>query len=481
MKAINPDAQSFPVMPYTQKGERLLRNLIRAYKPLYWLKKNTWRKPLPNFEENPRLSPYKGAAYLGYKYYIAPPVEAQGNLEEHFRSQTLDFTPSPAFMPESRITLTAGGDLMPYERVNPSATQHLWDEVGEWFFGADLVVANLETPIDTDKPASAVPEVMLNDMHFNGSDEMFSIFSGNGAYKGYDLLCTANNHSLDQGEEGVFKTIEFLKKKKVAHVGTATDAKKAEEPPILERNGIRIAFLSWTSNLNKFETEPGKEWLANYERLNRPEADLSSIRTQVKNVRQREADLVVFLFHTGNAYQAYPSAHTVEIYHRVFRECGVDIILGSHPHNPQPMERVDFTDPFSGEKKAGFAIYSLADFVAYDIFVWDRLVPLLKLTIEKGSEQGVPKTLLTNVQVLPVYNWGAKPGQPDEMRFLDLKKTARLVQDGLIPEFMSPLCVKELRHLNWFCDRHFLPRQADHLLAVTEASYPFLDKNSSHS
>ncbi|WP_324000637.1 hypothetical protein, partial [Parvimonas sp. M13] len=71
--------------------------------------------------------------------------------------------------------------------------------------------------------------------------------------------------------------------------------------------------------------------------------------------------------------------------------------------------------------------------MAYDIFVWDRLVPLLKLTIEKGTVNGRPKTLLTQVRVLPVYNWGTKPahGGREEMRFLDLKKTVRLVEDGL--------------------------------------------------
>ncbi|PQA59864.1 CapA family protein [Siphonobacter curvatus] len=481
MKKRYSEATVFPVMPYTAKGERLLRTLTRVYRPLHWLRKGTWQVPLNNFEENPKLSPYVGAAYLGYKYYIAPPVQAQDKLQAHFRSQRLDFTPSPAFQSQSKLTLSAGGDLMPYERINPQATQHLWDEVGEWFFNADLVVANLETPMVADKPAAAVPEIMLNDMHFNGSDEMFRIFSGNGTFRGYDLLSTANNHSLDQGESGVQETIKFLRKKGVAYAGTAASAEEANQPVILERNGIRIGFLSWTSNLNKFETEAGKEWLVNYERLNRAGADVSRIKTQVQAAREHGADVVVFLFHTGNAYQAYPSAHTVEIYHRVFRECGVDIILGSHPHNPQPMERVDFNDPFTGEAKAGFAIYSLADFVAYDIFVWDRLVPLLKLTIEKGTENGREKTLLTQVQVLPVYNWGAKQSQTDEMRFLDLKKTVRLVKDGLAPQYLSELCQRELMHLNWFCDTHFLPEKADHLLASTGASYPRFTRNSSHS
>ncbi|MFT4031216.1 MAG: CapA family protein [Siphonobacter sp.] len=459
-------SQMFPVMPFSAKGEKMLRNLRRAFLPLYWLKRKSWNKPLKNFEENPRVSPYLGAAYLGYKYYMAPPVEAQGNLKEHFRNQTLRFQPDIDFIPQQRVSISVGGDLMPYERINSNATKHLWDEVGDWFFGSDIVVANLETPINEGKPASLVPEVMLNDMHFNGSGEMFDIFSGNG--RQYDVLSTANNHSLDQGEEGLLKTLDFLQKRGVLHTGTNKTAN--EVPPILERNGIKIAFLAWTANLNKFLPTEGREWMVNYERLNKPEADLSKLIRQVKWVKELGADMVMLLLHAGNAYQAYPSAHTVEIYHRIFRECGIDVILGSHPHNPQPMEEITFNDPWSGETKRGFAIYSLADFVAYDIFVWDRLIPLLKLTIEKGQQQGKVKTLLTNVQVLPVYNWGTKVEHtgPEEMRFLDLKKTVRLIEDGLKPDFLSDICVEELRHLNWFCDELFLPREANHLLASSE-------------
>ena len=460
-------------MPYTVHGEKLLRRLMLAYRPLRWLRRKSWETPKKNFEENPRLSPYVGAAYLGYKYYIAPPLRAQGGLEQHFRKQELDFTPPAEFVSEQQLTLSAGGDLMPYERVNAHAARHLWDEVGDWFFDADLVVANLETPVDLTRPAAAVPEIMLNDMHFNGSEELFGLFSGNGRFKGYDVLSTANNHSLDQGEEGLFRTMEFLRNKGVTYCGSACSQEESQAPVIVARNGIRVGFLSWTSNLNKFVPEPGREWAVNYDRLNGADPDLSAIRRQVEAARNAGADITVFLFHTGNAYQAYPSAHTVHTFHRVFSECGVDVILGSHPHNPQPMEKVAYRDPISGEDKTGFAIYSLADFVAYDIFVWDRLVPLLKLTIEKGTVNGRPKTLLTQVRVLPVYNWGTKPahGGREEMRFLDLKKTVRLVEDGLKPDFLSDVCVQELRHLNWFCDRHFLPEQKDYLLATASTSY----------
>lgn len=398
--------------------------------------------------------------YLGYKYYVQPPRRAQADLAGHFRAQSLDFRPPAAFRPETRLTMSTGGDLMPYAWINARSTKQLWTELGDWFFGADLVFANLETPIDSSKSPALVPEVMLNDMYFNGSPEMFRVFSGNGGYPGYDLLSTANNHSLDAGAAGLRATMDFLDAQGVPFAGTARSADEQARLPILERNGIRVAFLAWTSNLNKLVPPVGQEYLVNYLRLNRRDVDLSPIAAQVREARAQGADLVVASLHTGNAYQAYPSAHTVEVFHRVFRECGVDVLLGGHPHNPQPMEQVPFTDPISGQPKQGFAIYSLADFVAYDIFAWCRLMPFLKLTVEKGTLHGRGHTQLTQVQVRPAYLWGTKSPRPGEedLRFLDLFRLMRELDAGRRPAYFTDLCEREARHLEWFCRTHFLPQ-----------------------
>jgi poly-gamma-glutamate synthesis protein (capsule biosynthesis protein) len=467
MAGLNPDASArFPVLPFTTRGRRTVWLLRLFYRLLavFWRKK--WETPLPGFEENPRESPYLGATYLGYKYYFRPPVNAEPGIEAHFRGQTLCFEAPANFWVHHRLTMTVGGDLMPYERLRPETTRHLWDEVGPFFFGADVVVGNLETPLVTSLPPGTVPEVMLNDMHFNGSEALFRIFNGNDRFRGFDVLGTANNHSLDQGERGVVETLDYLEKRGILAPGTARTPAERERVTMLQRNGIRVAFVAYTYSLNKFLPPLDKPWLVNYDRLNVPGAPIDALVADVTRARRAGADVVALLLHTGNAYQAFPSAHTVAVYHRLFEQSGVDLILGSHPHNPQPMERYAFRDPITGREKQGFAIYSLGDFVAYDIFVWGRLVPLLKLTLEKGILNGQPHAQLTDVNVLPVYHWGDKTG--DEVRFLDLQKTLRLVENGKRPPFLSDLCERELRHLAWFNERYFLPENGDYLLASTD-------------
>ena len=279
------------------------------------------------------------------------------------------------------------------------------------------------------------------------------------------------------GEQGVISTIDFLEKKQINHTGTSKSKENKQNFPILERKGIKIAFIAYTYSLNKFKDIKNKEYLVNHLRINHAECTETDILPIIEDVAlayTRGADLVVLSLHTGNAYQALPSAHTIKMYHKIFEKSGVDVILGSHPHNPQPMEQYNFICPIKKINKKGFCIYSLADFVAYDIFVLDRLIPLLKLTIQKGTitttingiSQTISHTQLTHVLLKPVYNWGTKNVTKDintnagtkkvgrEMRFLDLKQTLKLVQNNQKPPFMTDKCVQELFLLNDFYEKY---------------------------
>jgi len=440
----------FPVvLPFSRKGKVLVA-ILRFLYALIGVFYRDWKRPAKDFEENPAFFKAKDVLYLGYKYYIKPPYLFPEWVVKHFKEQNFDFTLPNNFEVESEITLSVGGDLMPYKWIQKPYTEHLWDEVGDFFFGSDIVFANLETPIIPNKPASLVPEVMLSDMHFNANEEMFEIFSGNGKYKGYDVLSTANNHSMDMGKEGVLETIRFLEQKNIAYTGTAKSPEECQHFPILECKDIKIAFLAYTYSLNQFQLAEEEVYLVNTERLNTPNPDLSKIKQDVLLAHKQGADLVMLSLHTGNAYQAYPSEHTINIYHRIFEECGVDAILGSHPHNPQPMEKYTFQCPITQRQKQGFAIYSLADFVAYDIFVLDRLIPLLKLHITKGkTAEGDTHTQINRIEVKPVYNWGKKNvSKGKEMRFLDLEALITKLENNQTPPFMSPLCVKEALYLH---------------------------------
>lgn len=368
---------------------KLLLNLV------YIFRLRSLKYPKPNFEENPRYFNAIDVAYFSFKYYHTQITcgDKYSNTEQYFAKQEFETTCGP-----SQLRISLGGDLMPYANINKDTCPDLWEEVGEFFFSSDIVFANLETPIDLAKPPGAVPEVMLKGMLFNGTEELFKIFNGNGAFRGFDVLSTANNHALDQGVDGLTSTLEFLQKQKVAFSGCALTEKEVHSFPILERNGISVAFLSYTFSLNEFDLPNGEEWRCNHIRLNSVNADIGLVVQQTKIARDRGADIVIVSLHMGNAYQAYPSQHVHDTIHRICIEGGVDVVAGSHPHNPQPAEWYKYID-HDGNSKKSLIFYSLGDFVAYDIYSWAHLALLVKLDIQKiGSIAEV-----TGFKILPAY------------------------------------------------------------------------------
>jgi poly-gamma-glutamate synthesis protein (capsule biosynthesis protein) len=436
-----------------------------------------WQTPPQYFHDDPRHYTKKDLLFFAYKYYFKSPLkdDADGAVINFFKRHPPVFSKPDDFKEINALTLTAAGDLMPYEWIQPDFCTHLWDDIGDDFFDADICFANLETPIDASKPASLVPEVMLNDMHFNGDEAMFDIFNPQNHVQkfrdntpqysvadrdkskkkwGFDVLSTANNHSLDMGEEGLKNTISFLKQKNIFHTGTSRSEKERLDFPVIEQNGIRIAFVSYTFSINQLTNPVEKPYLVNHLEVNQPDIDLMALKKDVFYAKTvRKADFVVLSLHYGNAYQAYPGEHIVANTLRVFEECGPDVILGGHAHNIQPMAAYPFNCPLTGEDKRGFVIFSFGDFVAYDIFNWCHLPVYLKLTISKGVDfkKNAIKTILTDVKPTPVYTCGIyKNKRIRTLRFLNAEKIENTIKQGKKPSFMTKENIRELKELMVF-------------------------------
>jgi hypothetical protein len=455
------------VTAYTPQGKALvvaLRSLLRG---VHLWRGKLWTRPPQYFHEDPRLYTKSDLLFFAYKYYFRPTLESDEKevVEDFFEQNPPVFEPQGTIVNE--VTLTAAGDLMPYEWIQKRFCPHLWDDIADDFFSSDLTFANLETPLDVSKPASLVPEVMLSDMDFNADEEMFELFQGFAICKeqevigkrqgagdrGFDILSTANNHSLDMGESGVYKTIEYLENKNIAFTGTARSLEERANFPIIEKNGIKIAFIAYTFSMNQYTNPVDKPFLVNHLEVNQPDIDLSAIKNDVGLARARGAEFVILSLHFSNAYQAYPNAHIVKNAQRIFDECGVDIILGGHAHNIQPMARYDFTCPFSQKQKAGLVLFAFSDFIAYDIFNGCHLSVYLKLKIAKNTEGVV---FLSNIEAIPVYACGVYRNKNErDLRLLDARKWLLKIEKEGKPDFMTDWNVTELKSLMSFYRDYF--------------------------
>ncbi|SCY81796.1 CapA family protein [Alkaliphilus peptidifermentans] len=412
------------------------------------------------YEDNFKYMDIQEKIWWGYKSVVKQIENAEKDkgIEEYFANQDLNFK-DDSFQINNTITITAGGDLSSSEMITPENTINLWDDVESFYFAADIVCANLESPIVPSKPAVGVPSMCLTAPKLNTTPEMFERFISGG--RGVNFFATANNHSLDQGEKGIIDTLDFLDSKGYGHVGTARTKEEQWDIPVFDKDGIKVAFISYTYCLNGEDSIPGKEYMVNNLRLNKPDTDISLIQKHVKIARDKGADMVVAMLHWSLEFETYPIENIIKMGHSIM-ECGVDIIFGGHPHVVQPLEKYRFYDPIQKRHKEGLIVYSLGELVSLNLFTKNsRLAMLVKLELSEGFENNERVVKITELKVLPIYIFYRKENINESIyRVLDLKKTLQEIENGNNKHRFTEGDIKELKRLDRLFREKIMPRDS---------------------
>lgn len=163
---------------------------------------------------------------------------------------------------------------------------------------------------------------------------------------GFDLVTTANNHLLDMGEVGIDRTIRVLKEKGLDFTGSYINEtqKEAERVKIVEKDGIRMAFLAYTYGVNNFDTEKVLEsdlrhrtsFLIGKGSPHYNEVK-ESVRKDFEKAKSFKPDLIIVLPHWGTQFADKPDSFQTT-WQQNFLDFGADIIFGDHTHSVQPME-----------------------------------------------------------------------------------------------------------------------------------------------
>ncbi|NLY49452.1 MAG: CapA family protein [Firmicutes bacterium] len=205
---------------------------------------------------------------------------------------------------------------------------------------ADITVANLETILDDSRPYRGYPR-------FNSPAALAKALQD----AGVNIVITANNHALDQGERGVLSTLANLKDAGLLAIGTYAQ-EEDRAPLILTVKGFKLAFLAYTTTTNGLPLPKGKDYLVNLWQAEQAAADIAAARAE-------GAEFVVVSLHFGQEYQRQPSKEQEEVVQQLVT-AGADLILGSHPHVVQPI--VEIEKP-SGDGRVLVA-YSLGNFIS---------------------------------------------------------------------------------------------------------------------
>ena len=194
------------------------------------------------------------------------------------------------------------------------------DNLGKIITFADVAFGNLEYPITMGGNRYKDKEYT-----FRGMPESLRAVKR----AGFDLLSLANNHIMDYGEKGLKDTIRQCLINKLVYAGAGTDRTSALRLGVLKRHGVLYGLLAYSL------TFPEEFW-ATSEKPGTAHPDWAQMGQDIRAARPN-VDILIVSFHWGEELKADPKKYQVDFAHHAINS-GADVVLGHHPHVPQPIE-----------------------------------------------------------------------------------------------------------------------------------------------
>lgn len=358
---------------------------------------------------------------LGMARQISPGDSIAVSPDSILASDSLIVPPDSALAVYDTLTFSVVGDIM----VHDAQLEAAWDDacacysfdsvfyyVTPHLEAADFTIGNLETTLSGGKysgyPAFNSPDTLVHSLK----------------EAGFDILLTANNHSLDRGARGLKRTIEVLDRLQVPHLGTyaSHEASDTSRVLILEKKGMRVALLNYTYGTNGIPVP--RDVVVNL-------IDKKQIAADVGQARKTKPDAIVIFYHFGPEYARYPSASQKDLVRFSFEQ-GADAVIGSHPHVVQPFSIDKITD-LEGVEKERLVVYSLGNFVSNQRNRYTNGGILFNFSLVRSKTAAGTTTEIRDTGYIPTWvHVGTLPSGKKTYRvlpaadFVDEKKSSNL-------------------------------------------------------
>lgn len=245
--------------------------------------------------------------------------------------------------PPKSIKLVFTGDIMTHPTIVEAFDGNdVLIDLKDYFQG-DIVFANLEFVVNTNKPPMPYPE-------FNGSIDYLKYF-----FNYFNTFSIANNHAYDQGAQAEAETVAELHRNNKLTLGGSTNSPSIS-PIITNINDVPLFISAYTmldNGISHKTNRNGHFYFMNFF----PKKDdlVEKVKSDLALATNNEIKIISL--HFGLEYTTYTEEQTKETA-RALIENGVDIIVGHHPHVPRPVEI------YNGTNHSGIIIYSLGNFIA---------------------------------------------------------------------------------------------------------------------
>ncbi len=335
--------------------------------------------------------------------------------------QAEPLAPFPSPVPEEKhFTLLACGDILlsrtPGKRAEQHGFQFLFAGIKDLVSNADIAFANLENPASYG--GFPYPGKPPNVTFRADPATLFGL-----AWAGFDVVSLANNHMNDYGARAVEDTLDYLDLLGISRCGAGRDLAEARSPAILERDGVRFAFLAYAepiwsvvpaSGASTFpgptsaETRLPDSIPADPGTRKAPAttgvaiASTEDVIADIRSVRESlEPDYLFVSMHWGDEHQHIPNA-SQQALGRAAIDAGATAVLGHHPHVIQTIERY-------GD---GFIVYSMGNLV-FDMAserTYESMA--LRLHLSQGKLKRVEIIPLT----IPHGTYAPEPASPEDSK-----------------------------------------------------------------
>ena len=310
--------------------------------------------------------------------FPAPPEKGKAEEGKKEKSETVIPPPQTVAPPDSLTIIAAGDNLYHPAMIKDGENgeyESAYSEIRPLVEKADIGFVNQETLLaGADFGFSGYPK-------FNTPQKVGRAL----AAVGFNVVNHASNHIMDKGEKAVFATMNFWDTiPQVKVLGIHRSQEERDLPGLMEKNNIRVGFLSYTYGTNNLPVPADKPYLVSLINTETMAKEIDALRPL--------CDFLVVSMHWGEEYQfAYDKNQATLA--AFLAEHKVDLVLGHHPHVIQPI--VNIARPDGGNM---LCFYSLGNLISAQTQNSTLLGALAYIRIEKKT--GLPGEAAAGVTVM---------------------------------------------------------------------------------
>jgi poly-gamma-glutamate synthesis protein (capsule biosynthesis protein) len=319
-----------------------------------------------------------------------------------------------------------------HSRARKRAPTFPFEHVAPVFRDADLVFGNLECTLSE----TGLMKGELKSIQMRGH----AAYLDGLRQAGFSVVNMANNHAMQHGRVPFGETVAMLRKAGIGAAGVATAADyRNAAPEVLEKNGLKVAFLGYSLRPRQYFTEEPAY----------AEGYRDHILDDVRKARAANDNVVVSL-HWGDEFIDRPSPDEMKLAHEIM-DAGADLIIGHHPHVMRGVEKYG----------RGYIVYSLGNFVCD--MLWEDQLRETAIVKCRLTPEGVAELSLVPVRINDDYQ--PVPLQGEKARALDARIAA--LSEALPAAVATPETMEQYQVSA--DEAHRISRKKSHLYFIRKA------------